>query len=170
MATLKAVKPADVTAAERLPKAKIPSVKEVLGKDYTEELQAAFPDIDPPYFPVGTRLLVQLRTPGHFKKMLNGKLLYLPDEHVDAQKYRTQTALVRALGPAAFCNRATMEPWPEGEWCVPGDFIRTPMYGGDRVAVSINDEWKREALFMAMNDSDVIGVIMGDPLAIKTLL
>lgn len=146
------------------------SVKDLLGKDYTEEYKTAFPDVTPQFYPVGTRLLVQLRTPGAFKKLANGTLLYFPDEARDAEKYRTQTALVRAKGPAAFRNRATMEPWPEGDWCQPGDFIRCPMYGGDRVAVPLKDEWNREALFMTMNDSDVVGVIFGDPLIIKTLL
>jgi hypothetical protein len=153
-----------------LPKMAIPSVKEILGADYTEDLQNAFPDIQPPFVPVGTRLLVQLKTPGNFKKLPNGKILYFPDESVDAEKFRTQTALVRATGPAAFRNRATLEPWPEGDWCGPGEFIRCPMYGGDRIAIALKDEWNRDALFMTMNDSDVIGVIHGDPLTIKTLL
>ena len=147
----------------------IPTVKEVLGNEYTEDLQGAFPDIVPPFFPVGTRLLVQLRCPGTFKKLLGGKVMWLPDEYTDSLKVRTQTALVRAMGPACFRNRATLEAWPEGDWCAPGDFIRVPMYGGDRVSVPVNDEWKREALFMVMNDSDVIGVIYGDPLSIKTI-
>lgn len=148
----------------------IPSVKEILGPDYTEALQVAFPDVPPPYFPVGTRILVQLRTPGAFKTMLNGQKLFIPDEARDNEKFRIQTGLVRALAPAAFCNRATMEPWPEGEWCVPGEFVRLPLYGGDRVTVPLNDEWKREAIFVTLNDSDIVGVIYGDPLTIKTLL
>ena len=148
----------------------VPTVKELLGKAYTEDYQTNYPDVVPPYHPVGTRILVQLRTPGSFKKLTNGKTLWYPDESVDAEKFRTQTALVRSMGPAAFRNRATMEPWPEGDWCVPGQFIRCPMYGGDRIAVPLKDEWNRDALFMTMNDSDVIGVIYGDPLTIKTLL
>lgn len=148
----------------------VATVKELLGDDYTEEYQTYYPDVTPPYHPVGTRILVQLRTPGSFKKFANGHVLWYPDESVDAEKFRTQTALVRSMGPAAFCNRATMDPWPEGKWCVPGQFIRCPMYGGDRIAVPLNDEWKRDALFMTMNDADVIGVIYGDPLVIKTLL
>jgi hypothetical protein len=148
----------------------VPTVKELLGKAYTEDYQTNYPDVVPPYHPVGTRILVQLRTPGSFKKLTNGKTLWYPDESVDAEKFRTQTALVRSMGPAAFRTRATMEPWPEGDWCVPGQFIRCPMYGGDRIAVPLKDEWNRDALFMTMNDSDVIGVIYGDPLTIKTLL
>jgi len=148
----------------------VPTVKELLGDIYTEAYEMSYPDIDPPYHPVGTRILVQLRTPGSFKILANGTKFWYPDESVDAEKFRTQTALVRSLGPAAFCNRATMEPWPEGKWCVPGQFIRCPQYGGDRIAVALKDEWNREALFMTMNDADVIGVIYGDPLVIKTLL
>lgn len=144
---------------------KIASVADILGDRYTKELQVAFPDIDPPYVPVGYLLLCQLRSP---KKLSRGGLI-IPDDSRDAEKYRVQTALVRAMGPASFKNRATMEPWPEGDWCVPGEFVRTPMYGGDRIAVPFGTG-DDEALFIAIKDGDITGVITGDPLAIKTLI
>jgi hypothetical protein len=147
----------------------MPTVRELLGPTYSEEFEGAWPDIDPPYFPVGTRLLVQLRCSGAYQTLLGGKKLWVPEEYQHSQNVRTQTALVRAMGPACFRNRATGEAWIEGDWCVPGEFIRVPMYGGDRVSVPVGDEWKRNALFMAMNDSDVIGIIHGNPLAIKTI-
>ncbi len=142
----------------------IPSVKDLLGKGYTAELQEAFPDIIPPYYPVGFLILVQIRSP---KK--KAKSIILVDETRDREKYQTQTALVRAMGPAAYKNRTTLDPWPEGNWCRPGQFVRVPMYGGDRVAVKYGTG-DDEALFMAMKDGDVIGIVTGDPLAIKTLI
>jgi hypothetical protein len=78
-----------------------------------------------------------------------------------------QTALVRAMGPAAFKRRDTLEPWPEGAWCTPGTFIRAPMFGGDRFAVPYG-KGDDEALFITIKDSDIIGVIEGDPLSVKT--
>ena len=149
----------------------IPSVAELLGKDYNENLQVAFPDVVPPYYPCGLLILVQLRRPKKLLKLGNGKTLILPDESADNEKFRTQTCLVRAMGPAAFKRRDTLEPWPEGAWCQVGDFIRGPMYGGDRVAVPIpGGSGDDEVILMAIKDLDVLGVIPGDPLAIKTLL
>lgn len=143
----------------------IPTVAQILGDRYTPQLRVSFPDIEPPFVPTGFLLLCQLRTPG---KLSKGGLI-IPDDSKDAEKYRVQTALVRAMGPAAFKNRATMEPWPEGDWCVPGEFVRTPMYGGDRIAVPFGSG-DDEALFIAIKDGDITGVITGDPLAIKTLI
>lgn len=142
------------------------------GRKYGDDLKYAFPDVVPPYVPLGTRILVQLRTPGTVKTLANGKSFYLPDETIDYEKISVQTALVRALGPAAFKNRSTMENWPEGDWCVPGEFVRIPRYGGDKVAVPLNDEQKREVIFMTMEDRDVIGLIhlTHDPLAVKQVV
>lgn len=142
------------------------------GRKYVEDLEYAFPDVAPPYVPLGTRILVQLRTPGSVKTLNNGTKFFLPDETVDYEKMTVQTALVRQLGPAAFKNRATMQNWPEGDWCVPGEFVRIPKFGGDRVAVQLNDENKREVIFMTMEDRDVIGLLTldHDPLAVKQVV
>lgn len=142
------------------------------GRAYDALLQYSFPDVVPPYVPLGTRILVQLRTPGTFKTLNNGTKFFLPDETVDHEKMTVQTALVRSLGPAAFKNRATMQDWPEGDWCVPGEFVRIPRYGGDRVAVPLNDEQKREVIFMTLEDRDVIGLIHAshDPLSVKQVV
>ena len=142
------------------------------GRKYTDDLQYSFPDVPPPYVPLGTRILVQLRAPGSFKTLANGRKFYLPDETVDFEKMAVQTALVRALGPAAFKNRATMQNWPEGDWCVPGEFIRVPRYGGDKVAMPLDDEQKREVIFMTMEDRDVIGLLRleHDPLTVKQVV
>lgn len=151
---------------------KIPTVAELLGKDYTDELKVAFPDIPPVYYPAGKLLLCQVRQPKRLMKLAGGKSFILPDETVDNERFRVQTAIVRAMGPAAFKNRNTLEPWPEGDWCQVGDFIRVPLYGGDRIAVPFKnaDGLDEEALFVAINDTDVTGVVIGDPLAVKTLL
>lgn len=149
------------------------SVKKVIeatGRKYDDVLAYAFPDVAPPIIPLGTRLLVQLRTPGSFKILPNGKKFYFADESQAWMQAEVQTSLVRAMGPAAFRNRATMQPWPEGAWCVPGEFIRMPKYGGDRIAVPIGDEQNREAIFMMLEDRDVVGLVRGDPLSIKAVV
>lgn len=148
---------------------KILSVKEVLGKAYTEKLAYSYPEAMPPYYPVGEKIIVQLRTPGNFKVLANGQKFYLADETVDYEKYNIQTALVRAVGPLAYCDRRDKTPWIEGPWCKVGDFVRVPKFGGDRVGVPLGDEQKRDAMFLAIIDRDVIGVITGDPLGVKTI-
>ena len=133
-------------------------------------LADAFPSAEPPYLPLGKMIVVQLRTPGDFKTLSNGQKLYFADESKDADKFNIQTGLVRMLGPVAYKNRLTLEPFPEGAWCKPGDFVRVPKYGGDRVGVPLKDGTGREAIFLIVNDTDVLGLVNGDPLAIKAIL
>ncbi len=47
------------------------------GRDYDDALRYAFPDVIPPYVPLGTRILVQLRAPGTMKTLANGMTFYL---------------------------------------------------------------------------------------------
>lgn len=143
----------------------IKSNKELLGPRYTGEMRQAFPDIAPPFYPFGYLLVLQLQTP---KRKSKGGLI-LADETRDAEKYRTQTALVRCMGPAAFRRRDTMEPWPEGDWCHPGDFVRAPLYGGDRVAVPFG-KGDDEAIFITVRDTELIGLVLGDPLDIRIMI
>jgi len=136
------------------------AISDVLGVRYTDRLREAFPDVDPGIIPMGYLMVVQLRSP--VKKTRGGILL--ADDTRDADKYRTQTALVRAMGPSAFKRRDTLEAWPEGNWCEVGDFVRAPMYGGDRWEVEVNGSEK--ALFMAIKDTDLIGLVTADPLGV----
>ena len=124
----------------------------------------AFPDVNPSFEPYGSRVVVQVRNPQ--KKTKSG--LIIPDEAQDTEKWNTQVALVRAVGPLAFCNRETMQPWAEGIWCHPGEFVRVPKYGGDRWEVPLADGGK--ALFAVFNDLDIIGRFLADPLAVKAYL
>ena len=133
-------------------------------------LAYAFPDADVPYLPLGKMIMVQLRTPGDFKVLANGQKLYFTDETKEYEKHNVQTGLVRKLGPVAYKHRLTLESFPEGDWCKPGDFVRVPKYGGDRVAVPCRDDPKREAMFVVVNDTDVIGLVNGDPLSLKAIL
>jgi co-chaperonin GroES (HSP10) len=96
-----------------------------------ESLNEAFPDCDPGVVPLGSRVMVQVRTP---KKVTKGGL-HLPDDIRETEFWVSQVAKVLAIGPLAFHNRNTMELWPEGAWCRPGDFVRVPKNGGDRWTV-----------------------------------
>jgi co-chaperonin GroES (HSP10) len=128
-----------------------------------EDIHEAFPACDPGVVPFGSRVLVQIRTP---KKITKGGIIIL-EEVRDTEHWNTQVAKVLSCGPLAFHNRNTMERWPEGSWCEPGDFVRIPKYGGDRWSVKVdNDE---DALVVIFNDLDLIGKV-ADPLAVKAYL
>jgi co-chaperonin GroES (HSP10) len=133
-------------------------------RDY-ESLDEAFPVVDPVTRPFGNRVLVQIRTP---KRRTAGGL-YLPEETRDTELWNTQVAKVIALGPVAFCNRDTLEPWPEGLWCKVGDFVRCPKYGGDRWFMPVPNS-QDQALFAMFKDLDISGAHTGDPLDVVAFI
>ena len=127
-------------------------------------LAEAFPEADPGVQPFGSRVLVQIRTP---KTKTAGGII-LDTGSRDTEKWNTQVAKVISVGPLSYRNRNTGEPWPEGEWCKPGEFVRVAKYGGDRWEVPLpNGE---AAMFVIFNDLDIIGRVTGDPLAIRAFI
>ena len=132
--------------------------------DY-DSLQQAFPEVDPGMQPYGSRVLVQIRTP----KTKSAGGIYIPEESRETELWNTQVAKVISLGPVAFCNRETLELWPEGKWCAPGEFVRVPKYGGDRWRVPVPGSHD-DALFVLVNDLNIIGRITGDPLAVVAFI
>lgn len=126
------------------------------------ELREAFPPCEPGAVPYGERVLVQLRSP---KKKSAGGLL-LPEETRDQEKWMTTVGLVLMVGPLAFRDRATLQPWPEGIWASPGDYVRCPQHGGDRWEIPLTDEPNGPvARFVIYRDRELIAKITGNPLA-----
>ena len=123
----------------------------------------AFPEIDPGVRPFGSRVLLQIR---RAKTKTKGGII-LSGESRDTEMWNTQVAKVRAVGPLAYHNRNTMEPWPEGTWAGVGSHVRAPKYGGDRWSVLMEGD---EVIFVLFNDLDLLGEITGDPLAMKAFL
>lgn len=131
---------------------------------YENALAEAFPAAEPGIQPFGSRVLVQIRSP--LQKTASG--IILDNGTKDTEKWNTQVARVITVGPLAFKNRTSMEPWPEGSWCKAGDFVRVAKYGGDRWEVALpNNE---SALFVIFNDLDIIGSVIGDPLLIRAFI
>tara|TARA_R110000868_G_scaffold398600_1_gene671859 strand:- start:4246 stop:4674 length:429 start_codon:yes stop_codon:yes gene_type:complete len=128
-------------------------------------LEEAFPPCEPGVQPFGSRVVVQIRTP---KAKTKGGII-LPEETKETDLWNTQTAKVIAIGELAFKNRTSMEPWPEGSWCKPGDFVRVPRYGGDRWTSKSTDN-EHEVMLVIFNDLDLIGKVTGDPLAVKAFI
>ncbi len=131
---------------------------------YENAMVEAFPAADAGVQPFGSRVLVQIRTP----KTKTASGIIIDSGSRDTEKWNTQVAKVVSLGPVAYRNRNTLEPWPEGGWAHPGDYVRVPKYGGDRWEVPLpNGE---SALFVIFNDLDIIGRVEGDPLAIRAFI
>jgi len=129
-----------------------------------QSLAEAFPAVDAGVQPFGSRVLVQIRNPK--RKTASG--IILDTGSVDTEKWNTQSAKVIELGPLAFHNRNTMEPWPEGRWCQVGEFVRVAKYGGDRWEVPLPDG--DVALFVIFNDLDIIGRVTGNPLEMRAFI
>jgi co-chaperonin GroES (HSP10) len=106
-----------------------------------------------------------MRTP---KKVSAGGII-IPDEARETEMWNTQVAKVISLGPTAFKNQDTLEPWKEGDWCKPGEFVRVNKYGGDRWRVPVpgTDDY---ALFVVFKDLDLIGALTVDPLSVTAYL
>lgn len=133
------------------------------------DLREAFPAVDPGAIPLGARVLVQLR---RTKKTVTSAGILLVSETKETEKWQNMVAKVISLGPLAFKKRDTMESWVEGTWCEVGDYIRVPKWGGDRWEVPVPNESRDEdpALFMVLNDHEVIARLTGDPLAMKAFI
>lgn len=137
--------------------------------DYAD-LDEAFPPCDPGVVPFGQRVLVQIRTPK--KKTKGGIILVEGGDAAETEFWVAQVGKILAKGPVAFKNRTTLTPWPEGDWCEVGDFVRIPRHGGDKWTVKVNSggENETDALIAIYNDLDLLGKITGDPTAIKAFI
>lgn len=114
-------------------------------------LEEAFPEIDPGVYPLGTRVLVQLRTVR--EKTTGGIILH--SDTKDFNKATTQLGRVIRTGPIAFRNRESGKLWPEGVWAQPGDYIRLPKWGGDRFDRKIPGT-EDTATFCIFQDHEII--------------
>jgi co-chaperonin GroES (HSP10) len=133
------------------------------------ELAWAFPSVDPGAKPLGARILVQLR---RTKKKATSAGIILVEETKETEKWNNMVGKVLMIGPLAFRKRDTMEPWPEGAWCEVGDYIRVPKWGGDRWETKVpgDDDLEDPALFMILNDHEVIAKVTGDPLEMRAFI
>jgi co-chaperonin GroES (HSP10) len=132
------------------------------------DVRDAFPAVDPGATPLGARVLVQLR---RSKKRTTNAGIILVEETKETEKWNNMVAKVIAIGPLAFKQRDTMEPWPEGSWCEVGDYLRVPKWGGDRWEVPVEDQPDEDpALFMILNDHEIIAKVTGNPLVMRAFL
>jgi len=141
----------------------IPTIEGQEGTPNPEEMAWAFPEVKPGQRPFGGRVIVQLR---RIKKTA-GRIIIV-DETKENEKWNNMIGKVVAIGPLAFKNRDTMQPWAEGSWAEIGDFVRVPRWGGDRwERVVPGEDGKDPVLFMTCNDHELIAAITDDPLSFK---
>jgi len=145
-------------------KEKIPTIEGSQGTPNAEDLAWAFPDVNPGQRPFGGRVIVQLR---RIKK--KSGMIIIVDETKENEKWNNMIGKVVAIGPLAFKNRDTMQPWAEGSWAELGDFVRVPRWGGDRWERKVpTEDGEDPVLFMTINDHELISAITDDPLSFKT--
>jgi co-chaperonin GroES (HSP10) len=130
------------------------------------EIAWAFPSVDPGAKPLGARVLVQLR---RTKQKATSAGIILVEETRENEKWNNMVARVIEIGPLAFKKRDTMEPWPEGSWCEVGDYIRVPKWGGDRWEAEVEGD-EEKALFMILNDHEIIAKVTGNPLEMRAFV
>ncbi len=121
-------------------------------------LAAAFPEVDLPTEPFGSRVLVQMR---RLSNRTRGGLIVV-EETQETAKWNNQVGRVVALGPLAFCHRETGKRWSEGRWAEVGDYVRVPRWDGDRIEIPVKDE--SPVTFVLFNDYQLLGRVLGDPL------
>lgn len=130
------------------------------------EIAWAFPSVDPGAKPLGARVLVQLR---RTKQKATSVGIILVEETRENEKWNNMVARVIEIGPLAFKKRDTMESWPEGSWCEVGDYIRVPKWGGDRWEAEVEGD-EEKALFMILNDHEIIAKVTGNPLEMRAFV
>ena len=133
-----------------------------------EDLAWAFPDVKSGMKPFGGRVIIQLR---RIKKKTAGRII-LVEETKEAEKWNNMIGKIVEIGPLAFKNRDTMEPWPEGTWAQVGDYVRVPKWGGDRWEIRVpgEDDTEDPVLFMTLNDHELIAKVTSNPLSFKAYI
>lgn len=134
------------------------------GWRWAEAHDAAFPEVDPGVRVYAGNFLIQIPLP----PLRIGSLILTEDSR-DNIIARTQIGIVRSLGPLAFHNHSTLEAWPSGNWFDVGDFVRFPMYGGDRWWGDIPDS-REKVMFVLLRDVHASATVVKDPLKIKAYL
>lgn len=121
--------------------------------------------------PFGSRVLLQLKKP----EVVSRGGIHLAAETIETDLWNTEVARVVDMGSLAFKNRETMEYWPEGAWCKPGDFVRVPKYGGSRWVVDVEGPKVpgpinyNKVMFLIVNDLDLLSEVK-DPLKIRAFI
>ena len=136
---------------------------------HASDLDWHFPVIDSMHVPLGNKVLVELKR----TKLTSTSGILLVEDTKETEKWNTQIAKVIALGPIAYSNRDNGQPWPEGMWVKPGDYVRVPRWGGDRWDIKVegeDDKVNPPVIFAIFNDHEIFARVTGDPLKVKAFI
>jgi co-chaperonin GroES (HSP10) len=126
-----------------------------------DEEEKFFPSVNPGIKPFGSRVLVQIRRVRTKRK--SG--IIITKQTTETILDNTCVAKVIAVGPLAYKNRNTMEPWSEGTWCEAGEYVFVPKYGGLRweKPYKVDDSYSDTIQFAIFDDLNITGSVE-DPL------
>lgn len=128
-----------------------------------ETIEEAFPEVEHGRVPCLSNYLVQVM---RAKNKTKGGIL-LTEDIRRSEASNTTVAKVVAIGPIAFKDPKTLNPWPEGPSFSVGEFLQIPRYGGSRFSVPWKDE---EIDFVLFDHLQQLAKIPGDPRKITTYL
>jgi co-chaperonin GroES (HSP10) len=129
-------------------------------------LEEAFPVVDPQFRPFGAKILVQVR---RVMRVSKGGII-LGTESKETEAWNMQVGKIIDVGPLAFKNRATSQPWPEGMWANIGDFVRFPRHVGDRLTVAVDDGRGDPVVILILDDHSLLGAYTGDPMKVRAFI
>ena len=90
-----------------------------------QDFSRFYPDVDHGIVPLGGMVLVM----GKFVAENTSSGIYIPDEFRAMESHDVQLGRVVAMGPLAYKNKDTLEPWKEGQWVDVGDYVFVPRTG-----------------------------------------
>ncbi len=127
---------------------------------YEYTIDEAFPPVSVDFEPTLNRVLVQLREPR--KKV--GSII-IGDDTADASRETTSIAKILAIGPLAFRKTGRGADWMnEDNMPKPGDYIAITKFVGNRYRVKPTSGNAKEANLCVLDDTQIIGVRVIDPL------
>jgi len=105
--------------------------------------------------PKGWKLLIEKVKPK--EKTAGG--IYLPDQARDAESYLSVCAKIVSIGPMAWRDRETGEPWIGGPWAKVGDWVIVPKFTQFKMEIDGTE-------YRFINDDEIIATV-ADPSKIK---
>lgn len=132
------------------------------------DLLSAFPVCDAGLIATGQYLLIQMKRPR--TKTASG-LIHTVTQTQEHERWNEQIGLVLSMGPLAYRKRQDpTQWWPEGPWCVAGDYVRIPKFGFDRFEVPLAGDIAESIVFATIEDKNVLGVVTCNPLTVKSYI
>jgi len=120
-------------------------------------IDAHFPVVRHGCKPNGANVFVQLRMVPKKSGMIE-----LPQQTRDFNEQQTCLGLVLAIGPSAFKDRDSGQPWHEGPWYAVGDLVMVKRHQGRRFATPVPGTDGERVVIAVINEYDVDSTVDAD--------